>query len=142
MVTITLLKNPFSHQEKDTHVCEFTPGKSVYEYIQPYILGLDEYVVSVNGNVVDNAKEQLVSSDDWLAVCPVVGKHGSDWFRSIFSIALGAWVGDLSSSWKILGEKGGILAKIAAGAATYVGGILIKHWLPATKPDRIESNKT
>lgn len=142
MITVTLLQNPFNHQEKDMHICEFTPGKSVYEYIQPYILGLDEYVVSVNGNVVDNAKEQLVGSDDWLAVCPVVGKHGSDWFRSIFSIALGAWVGDLSSSWKILGEKGGILAKIAAGAATYVGGILINHWFPAAKPDRIETKST
>ena len=41
-------------------------------------MGLDDFVVSVNSNNAEDAKDQTVSSDDWIAVCPVVGKSGSD----------------------------------------------------------------
>ncbi|MEN6309607.1 MAG: hypothetical protein ABFD91_17805, partial [Anaerohalosphaeraceae bacterium] len=122
MLTITVLKNPFNHSEKENYACEYSPGKSVYEYIQPYIMGLDEYIVSVNGNVVENAKEQLAGSDDWLAVCPVVGKSGSDWFRSAFTIALGTWTGNGFA--KYLGKINvkGVWGALAKGVVGMIGG--------------------
>ncbi|HWR09896.1 host specificity factor TipJ family phage tail protein [Sporomusa sp.] len=135
MITITVLKNPFNHTDKEIHTCEPIPGKTAYEYIQPYIMGLDEYVVSIGGNVVDNDKEQHVNDEDWLAVCPVVGKSGRAWFRAIASIALSIAVGDFSAS---LGGK--FWAKMAAGAVSAIGGTLINHWFPAAKADRYEIN--
>ncbi|MEN6411617.1 MAG: host specificity factor TipJ family phage tail protein [Veillonellales bacterium] len=142
MLTITVLKNPFNHSEKENYVCEYSPGKSVYEYIQPYIMGLDEYIVSVNGNVVENAKEQLAGSDDWLAVCPVVGKSGSDWFRSAFTIALGTWTGGGFAKYlDKIGVKG-VWGALAKGAVGMIGGSLINHWFPAAKPEPIATKST
>ncbi|HWR42779.1 host specificity factor TipJ family phage tail protein [Sporomusa sp.] len=143
MITITVLKNPFNHTDKEIHTCEHIPGKTAYEYVQPYIMGLDQFVVSIGGNVVENV-EQLVNDDDWIAVCPVVGKSGKDWFRAIGMLALGAAVTGWSSSWAsnwggvngVFGSAANFWARMAAGAVTAVGGTLINHWFPAAKADR------
>lgn len=131
MITITVLKNPFDHTDKEIYTCRYVPGRTVYEYIQPYIMGLDEYVVSIGGNVVENATEQPVNPDDWLAVCPVVGKSGRDWFRAIASIALSFAVGGLAKTW-----GGKFWGHMAAGAVGAIGGSLINHWFPPAKADR------
>lgn len=135
MITITVLKNPFNHTDKEIYACEHIPGKTAYEYVQPYVMGLDEYVVSIDGNVIENVKEQLVNQDDWIAVCPVVGKSGKDWFRAIGMLALSIAVGDLANTW-----GGKFWGRMAAGAVGVVGGALINHWFPAAKPDRYEVN--
>lgn len=134
MITITVMKNPFNYTDKEIHTCEHIPGKTVYEYVQPYIMGLDEYVVSINGNVAEDTKKQIINSDDWIAVCPVVGKSGSNWFRSFASIivgnvlgsVLGAIIPDSSNFWRIA----------RSAAVNSIGGTLINHWFPPAKPDR------
>ncbi|HWR06301.1 host specificity factor TipJ family phage tail protein, partial [Sporomusa sp.] len=140
MITITILKNPFNHSDKEIHTCEPIPGKTAYEYIQPHIMGLDEFVVSIGGNVVDNAKEQQVNDEDWLAVCPVVGKSGKDWFRTIGMLALGYLTSGLASNLAGKSIMNKFWAHMAAGAVSAIGGTLINHWFPAAKADRYEVN--
>ena len=136
MITITVLKNPFNHTDKEICACEHVPGKTAYEYVQPYIMGLDEYVVSIDGNVIENVKEQFVNQDDWIAVCPVVGKSGSAWFRAIGMLALGY----LTNNWapNLVNQKvmNSFWAHMAAGAVSSIGGTLINHWFPAAQADR------
>ncbi|MDR3562617.1 MAG: host specificity factor TipJ family phage tail protein, partial [Negativicutes bacterium] len=134
MITITVLKNPFNHNDKEIHVSEHIPGKTAYEYVQPYILGLDDVVVSVSGNIAEDAKEQLVNNDEWIAVCPVVGKSGSDWFRTIFTLALTVELGIVGQHWTVFGSP--FLGQMAAGAVGMIGGSLINHWFPPAQPDR------
>lgn len=145
MITITILKNPFNHNDKEIYTCEHVPGKTAYEYIQPYIMGLDNFVVSMNGEVVEDVREQMVNSDDWLAVCPVVGKSGSDWFRAIGMLVLGNWTGglakSLSTQWiNTFGGASGFWASMAAGAVGMIGGALINHWFPPSQPDRPQTS--
>jgi predicted phage tail protein len=144
LITITVLKNPFNHSEKEIHISEYIPGKTANEYVQPYIMGLDDYIVSVNGNVVEDAEEHLVSSDDWLAVCPVVGKSGRDWFRTIGMMALGYVTSGLgnSAAWKDFLGVGKFWGHMAAGAVGMIGGSLISHWFPPAKADRIEAKSS
>lgn len=137
MITITILKNPFNYNDKEVHACEYILGKTAHEYVQPYIMGLEDYIVSINGNVAEDAKVQLVGSDDWIAVCPVVGKSGSDWFRTVFSIALTSWIGSTSVFSKAF-NAAKFWGSMAAGAITAVGGTLINHWFPAAKADQVE----
>ena len=142
MITITVLKNPFNHSDKEIHTCEYIPGKTAYEYVQPYIMGLDEFVVSIGGNVVENVKERLVNQDDWIAVCPVVGKSGRAWFRAIGMIALSVAIGNLanSQSWLKIWKNSRFWANMAAGAVGMIGGTLINHWFPPAKADHYEVN--
>ncbi|AJQ29637.1 host specificity factor TipJ family phage tail protein [Pelosinus fermentans] len=104
-------------------------------------MGLEDYIVSINGNVVEDAKAQLVNSDDWLAVCPVVGKSGRGWFRIIGTLALGYFTGSLAKTWgttwgSTFGGASGFWANMAAGAVNMIGGNLINHWFPPIKADR------
>ncbi|QJW46914.1 hypothetical protein HA075_14445 [bacterium BFN5] len=141
MITITILKNPFDHSEKVIHTCEYSPGKKAFEYVQPYIMGLDDFVVSINGELTEDPKTQAVNSGDWLAVCPVVGKSGRDWFRTIFSIALTAWIGSTGVFAKGL-QTMKFWQGVAAGAVSAIGGALINHWFPPAKPDKIEAKSS
>ncbi|SCM83188.1 conserved hypothetical protein [uncultured Sporomusa sp.] len=144
MITLTVLKNPFNHTDKEIHTCRHIPGKTAYEYIQPYIMGLDEFVVSIGGNVVENVKAQLVNQDDWIAVCPVVGKSGKDWFRAIGMIALAVYANKWSKGWFPKNSGNNFWAHMAAGAVTAIGGTLINHWFPPAKADQktYETNPT
>lgn len=144
MITITILKNPFNYNDKEVHSCEYIPGKTAYEYIQPYIMGLEDYIVSINGNVVEDSKAQLVSSDDWLAVCPVVGKSGRDWFRTIGMLVLGYFTSGLATTWAGAAATNvtRFWATMAAGAVTAIGGTLINHWFPPAKADQVESKSS
>jgi len=144
MITITLIKNPFDHSEKEVYTLEYIPGKTVFEYIQPYIMGLEDYIASINGNVAEDAKTQLVNSGDWIAVCPVVGKSGRDWFRVIGTMALGYAVSGLgnASAWKNFWGGSKFWANMAAGAVGLVGGTLINHWFPAAKADQVETQSS
>jgi len=137
MITITVQKNPFNHHDKEIRVCEHVPGKTAYEYVEPYIMGLDDFVVSISGTIVEDAKAQNVNSGDWIAVCPVVGK--SKWL-GIFASLL---IGGLSSS--LLGIKGvggmnSFWTGVRSAAISMVGGALINHWFPPAKPDRPKVN--
>jgi predicted phage tail protein len=144
MITITILKNPFDYSEKEVYTLEYIPGKTALEYIQLYIMGLEDYIVSLNGNVVEDAKAQLVNSEDWLAVCPVVGKSGSDWFRVIGTMVVTYYVGKLGNteSWKNFWGNNKFWANMAAGALTAVGGTLINHWFPPAKAERVETKSS
>lgn len=138
MINITILKNPFNYNEKELHTCEYISGKTVYEYIQPYVMGLEEYIVSANGDIVESIQTQQVTSGDWLAVCPVVGKSGSDWFRMIGTLALGYATGSLAKTW-----GGKFWANMAAGAIGIAGGMLLNHWFPPAKADKkVEANSS
>ena len=138
MITLTILKNPFNISDKEVHVCEYIPSKTAYEYVQPYVIGLEDYIISINGNVVEDVKAQLVNNGDWLAICPVVGKSGRGWFRTIFQLALGYAVGGLgnSATWKSFWGGSKFWANMATGAVGMIGGNLINHWFPPIKVDR------
>ena len=138
MITITILKNPFNNSDKEIHVCECISGKTAYEYVQPYVMGLEDYIISINGNVVEDVKAQLVNNGDWLAICPVVGKSGRGWFRTIFQLALGYAVGGLGNpaTWKSFWGGSKFWANMATGAVGMIGGNLINHWFPPIKVDR------
>ncbi|HWR42551.1 host specificity factor TipJ family phage tail protein [Sporomusa sp.] len=138
MIRITVLKNPFNHTDKEIHACEHIPGKTAYEYVQPYIMGLDDYVVSINGNVAEDTKEQIINSDDWIAVCPVVGKSGSSWFRSFASIIVGNVLGAVLGT--IIPNGSYFWSAVRSATVNMIGGSLINHWFPAAKPDRYEVN--
>ncbi|MDF2564840.1 MAG: hypothetical protein K0Q53_1235, partial [Massilibacillus sp.] len=147
MITITLIKNPFDHSEKEVYTLEYIPGKTAFEYVQPYIMGMEDYIVSINGDVVEDANVQLLNSDDWLAVCPVVGKSGRDWFRTIGTLALGYAVSSLGGTWTahwggVFGKTAGFWANMAAGAVGLVGGTLLNHWFPAPKADQVETKSS
>jgi len=141
MITITILKNPFNNSDKEVHVCEYIPSKTAYEYVQPYVMGLEDYIISINGNVVEDVKAQLVNNGDWLAICPVVGKSGRSWFRTIFSIALTSWIGSTSVFSKAF-DAAKFWGSMAAGAITAVGGTLINHWFPAAKADQVQTQSS
>ncbi|MDR3561753.1 MAG: phage tail protein [Negativicutes bacterium] len=139
MITITLLKNPFNHHDREVHACEHVPGTTAYEYVQPYILGLDDFVVSVNGNITEDAKEQIINDEDWIAVFPVVGKSGSDWFRNIFTIALAVWTASpsfTSFTGMSTAMSNSFLGRMIAAGVNMIGGALINHWFPPAKVDR------
>ncbi len=147
MITITIIKNPFNYSDKVIHTCPYIPGKTAHEYIQPYIMGLDDFVISINGDVVEEGQQQLINANDWMAVCPVVGKSGRDWFRTIGMLAIGYFTGQLSSTWGGTAAKAGTFGSsfwghMAAGAVGLVGGSLINHWFPPAKPDRIEAKSS
>jgi predicted phage tail protein len=144
MITITILKNPFDYNDKEVHSCQHIVAKTAYEYVQPYIMGLEDYIVSINGNVVEDAKTQPVNSDDWLAVCPVVGKSGSDWFRFIGTMVVTYYVGKLGNtgSWKSFWGNNKFWSNMAVGALTAVGGTLINHWFPPAKADQVEAKSS
>jgi predicted phage tail protein len=130
MITITVLKNPFNHNDKEVHAHEHIPGKAVCEYIQPYIMGLDEYIVSVDGNIVNDSKAQMVNPNTWIAVCPVVGK--SKWM-GIFATLLIAGITNGMTTHQAWGKA--FWSGVKASAITMVGGALINHWFPPAKPD-------
>lgn len=143
MITITILKNPFDHNEKEIYNLEYVPGKTAFEYVQSHIMGLEDYVVSVNGSIVGDAKVQLVNNDDWLAICPVVGKSGSDWFRTIGMIALGVATNNLAASWQgtgsnLLTGSAKFWTSMAVGAVSTVGGMLLNHVFPPAEADRVD----
>jgi predicted phage tail protein len=143
MITITILKNPFDHSEKEVYNVEYILGKTAFEYVQPHIMGLEDYIVSINGSVVEDAKAQLINSEDWLAVCPIVGKSGSDWFRSIFTIGLGMWVtGGVTNFFTNTLKFNSFWANFAAGAVGMIGGNLINHWFPPAKAEQVETKST
>lgn len=136
MITITVLKNPFNHHDKEIHLCEHVPGKTAYEYVEPYIVGLDDFVVSIGGTIAEDAKKQSVNSGDWIAVCPIVGK--SKWLGIFASLVIGGLTGGLTA-------RGGLTwnsfwGGVKAAAASMVGGALINHWFPPAKPDRPKIN--
>ena len=144
MITITVLKNPFNHTGKEIHTCKHLSGRTAYEYVQPYVMGLEDFVVSSNGNIVEESEQRLVEDGEWLAVCPVVGKSGRDWFRAIGMMAVGYYVNAWATNWSkvVAGANGltframnGFWANMAAGAVTAIGGSLVNHWFPKAKPD-------
>ncbi|WP_040293642.1 hypothetical protein, partial [Acetonema longum] len=132
MITITILKNPFNHNGKEVHTSEHVPGKTAYEYIQPYLLGLDNYVVSVNGSAAADATELVMDNNDWIAVCPVVGnsKWGKFFATLLVGGLIGNWIGGLMKGSFLSGLSGA-----ASSIGSMIGGALINHWFPSPKPD-------
>jgi len=132
MINVTVIKNPFDYNDKQIHTCEYIPGKTVYEYVQPYTMGIEEYVVSMNGEIIEDDKAQLVGSEDWLAVCPVVGK--ASWVRIITTLAIAGITNGLLSSAK---WGSAFWSGVKVAGAGMIGGALVNYWFPPAKPDKV-----
>ncbi|GMB00241.1 host specificity factor TipJ family phage tail protein [Pelosinus sp. IPA-1] len=149
-ITLTILRNPFNISDREIKKLAYIPEKTVSEYIQPVMMGIDleEMVVSHNGAIVD--KEQLnsltVENGDYIAACPVVGKGGGkNILRMIATVALMAYTGNIAAGhgWgATLGGAGSWGASLAAGAISAIGGMLINHMFPQPTPEMPSTDMT
>ena len=125
-ITLTVLKNPFNTAGREIHTIDYLPGKTIHQYVQPYTMGLDDFIYSANGVQVEAV--YVPEPGEYIAVCPVVGK--SKWLGSLLSLGLAVWTGSLAQNgfWGMSGGK--FAAGLAAGAIAYAGGQLINHFFP------------
>ncbi len=137
-ITLVVLKNPFNHEGREIHSLEFIPEKTIAQYVQPYMMGLDDFIYSAQGVKVEG--EYVPEPGDYLAVCPVVGK--SKLLGSLLSIGLAVWTGGLAEGgfWGL--KAGSFAAGLAASAIAYVGGMVINHFFPPATPDMPDSTSS
>lgn len=139
---LTILKNPFNTAERDIHDIVHIPGKTIEQYAQPYVMGLDEFVYACNGRVVE--PDYVPGAGDYIAVCPVVGKKFGNFFGALLSVGLSVLTGNIASG-KILGGifKSSFLRGLVAAAVGFIGGQVINHLFPqptVDAPDVPQSN--
>lgn len=137
-ITLVILKNPFNHEGREIRNITFVPGKTIAQYVQPYTMGLDDFIYSAQGVKVEG--EYVPEPGDYLAVCPVVGK--SKILGSLLSIGLAVWTGGLAEGgfWGL--KAGSFAAGLAASAIAYVGGMVINHLFPPATPDVPDSTSS
>lgn len=112
---------------------EYIPEKTIKEYAQPYLMGLDEFVYACNGNVVE--KDYIPGAGDFIAVCPVVGKKFGSLLGSILGIGLSYLTGGIWAN-GIFGIKGmTFMSGLIASAVGYLGGQLVNHMFPQPEVD-------
>lgn len=142
-ITLTILKNPFNHNDREIKKIAYVPGKTVSQYVQPVLMGIDfkEVVVSRNGAIVN--EEQLssliVESGDYIAACPVIGKGGGkNILATIAGIALMTYTSGIvnpTTGWAAKGAASSFMANVAASAISMLGGMLINHLFPQPVAD-------
>lgn len=136
MFNLVVLKNPFNINERDIHSIDYNNNLTVYQHIQPYIFGLEKYVVSINGGIIseEDIQSYIPTDGDYIAVSPKVeGGDDKNPLAIIASIALMSFAAGLPAQ---LGLKANsFMAFAAQGAAMYIGGLVINHLFPTPKPD-------
>ncbi|WP_333594786.1 host specificity factor TipJ family phage tail protein [Anaerospora hongkongensis] len=137
-VTLVVLKNPFNTEGRQIYKLEFVPGKTIAQYVQPYTMGLDDFIYSAQGAKVE--ADYMPEPGDYLAACPMVGK--SKILGSLLSIGLAVWTGGLAQGgfWGL--KAGSFAASLAASAIAYVGGMVINHFFPPASPDMPDSTSS
>lgn len=132
---LTVLRNPFNTAQREIIDIEYIPGKTIYQYAQPYIMGLDEFVYACNGKVVST--EFTPNAGDYMAVCPVVGKKMGSLLGSLLSIGLSVFTGGIfANGIKFLGIGArSFMSGLIASAVGYLGGQLINHLFPQPSVD-------
>lgn len=122
MVTLVIVKNPFEPWN-GREIKQIVPGDTVKQLRAGYELPGLEMVVSINGSVAEPGT--VIQDDDFVVICPVVGKGGKNILGMIAMIALsvvamGVGSGVAGAGWF---SSGGIAAaKVSAMAA--FGGYL------------------
>ncbi len=139
-ITLVVIRNPFTLEREIMKVPYLTIQTAV-GYTKH--LGFeDELVYSVNGKLLEKPEESYLQPDDYLVVCPVVGKGGDSKnpLQVIAGIALsvvtmgvgglasGAGWGAAMTSWTAWGY-------LAAAATMYIGGQLLSSAFGWDMPD-------
>jgi predicted phage tail protein len=138
-ITLTILRNPFNLSDREIKKITYIPGKTIREYVQPIMMGIDleEMVFSRNGAIEENGKiaSIIVEGEDNIVICPLVGKGGGkNILRTIASIALMTYVGNVAGGLWNSGTST-FWTGLAAGAISAVGGMLINHLFPQPTAD-------
>jgi len=138
VLTLTILRNPFNTAGREILTNEFIPDKTIEQYFRHYTMGLDEFVYSANGKIVE--ADHIPGSSDYIAVCPVVGKNI---LASILSVGLMLWTGGISSGAGIgHAITNSFWRGMASLAIGMVGGAIISHLFPAPKADNASQTTT
>lgn len=125
MITLVIVKNPFEPWNgRETKSIE--AGITAKELLEQYKTDGTEIMVVVNAEEVQ--PDYIVKDEDFVVICPVVGKGGGKNIFALvlsiaFSVAAGAIIG---SGWAAVGIKAGTFTAYATAAAVmFLGNALI-----------------
>ena len=131
MVTLVLVKNPFSPQD-GREVKQIEAGKTLAELIQENAIEGVELQATVNGCSVDDATE--IRDKDFVVIYPVIAKGGGKGGKGILGIVLAValsvvsfGVGGLvgAGAWGASMASWGVMGYVAAAAVMFLGSSLI-----------------
>lgn len=139
-ITLVVIRNPFT-LEREIMKVPYLAIQTAVGYTKH--LGFeDELVYSVNGKLLEKPEESYLQPDDYLVVCPVVGKGGGDKnpLQVIAGIALSVvtmGVGGLASGvgWGAAMTSWTAWGYLAAAATMYIGGQLLSSAFGWDMPD-------
>lgn len=136
MLNIALIRNPIQPDKREDHSTDFVAGQSLQEYIEPLLADWPdtEFVVSVNGNVIENDDVSLFypAVGDYVILMPVIGKGFGDILKSVLMIALVAWAGPAGMA--MAGTTSAtVMSGIYTGLIVGVGGAILNAIIPASQ---------
>ena len=130
MVTLVIVKNPFSPQD-GREVKQIEAGKTLAELLQENAIEGVELQATVNGSSYDDKE---IKDGDFVVIYPVVAKGGGKGGKgilgiiaavalSVVSFGVGGLVG--AGSWGAAVGSWGIMGYVAAAAVMFIGSSLI-----------------
>ena len=124
MVTLVIVKNPFEPWN-GREVKSIEAGITAKELLEEYQFEGTETLVTVNAEEVQ--PDYVIKDEDFVVVCPVVGKGGKNILALVLSIAVSVAAGAIiGSGWAAVGIKAGTFAAYATAAAVmFLGNTLI-----------------
>jgi len=133
-ITLTIKKNPFNCEGRETHRIEHRAGKSISEYCAPYADPEIDFVYGLNGKVVDG--DTVPNNGDFITICPVVGKNI---LSTILTVGLMVFTGGLYGEAGTVGflgaTAGSFMAGVIQAAVMLIGGALINMLCPPQTAD-------
>ena len=141
MVTLVLVKNPFSPQD-GREVKQIEAGKTLAELIQENAIEGVELQATVNGCSVDDATE--IRDKDFVVIYPVIAKGGGKGGKGILGIVLAValsvvsfGVGGLvgAGAWGASMASWGVMGYVAAAAVMFLGSSLIGRGMAGQQID-------
>ena len=140
MIKVIFVRNPIIPDKRAIQDCEFVAIKTIYGYIEDIIKDWPDtdFAVSINGHVLEKEEwTQLCPRDgDNIVFHPIIEGGISNFFRTIFDIAVMVEMGNLFSNW---GPAGSFISNFGRAAGMYVGGRIANAILPPPKQDNQQS---
>ena len=145
-VTIVSINNPFNYQQRSIELQAYNKRKKLSSYLRDNTIVREGgvYSVSVNGRILDKCEYNLpVPCNSYIAVIPIVagGDDGKAILGIIASIALSVAAASIYSG-VLKTTESAILAGLAAGATTFVGGLIVNAITPQPKIDMTSTKQS
>ena len=127
MLHLIVVKNPFDAQNsRELHTVESIPGKTIFQYFQPYLMGVpaEEFIYARNGEVIEDP-EFVPEDGDYVSAAPFVGKD--NWLGQLAMLGLAYFAPGLGEA---LAGGAGATASLYTMGIMAIGGMLISHLFP------------